>query len=89
MSTVVRLRNRTFSRAVGTYGEASLTLLISVSPDASGFWVFGCAALAKVPIAQRENLDLKLFRGVFVGYPPSSLGYKFFKARDQPSIHRR
>jgi hypothetical protein len=49
VSTVVYLRNRTYSRYVGPKGGTPLTLLTSSVPDASKFRVFGCAVLAKVP----------------------------------------
>jgi hypothetical protein len=78
MSTIVHLRNRTLSRAVGTCGGAALTLLTFASPDYSGFRAFGCAAFAKVPDAQRKKLYPKPIRGVFVGYPPNSHGYRIY-----------
>jgi hypothetical protein len=63
-STAVYHRNGTFSRALGTAGEIPITLSASASPDASTFRVLGCAAFAKTPDAQRQNLDPKSFRGV-------------------------
>jgi hypothetical protein len=58
ISTVVHLRNRTYSRAVGPSRGVSITLLTGavpdasvfrVCPDASVFRLFGCTAYAKVP----------------------------------------
>jgi hypothetical protein len=68
ISTVVHLRNRTYSRAVGPYGGVPITLLTGAVPDASIFRVFGCIVFAKGPDNLRRKLELKAFRGVMVGY---------------------
>jgi hypothetical protein len=59
VSTVVYLRNRTYSRSVGLTGGVSLTLLTWSAPDASKFRVFGCTVFAKVPDKLRRKLDEK------------------------------
>jgi hypothetical protein len=48
VSTVVYLRNHTFSRAVGPSGGVPQTLRTLGEPDASEFRVFGCGVFAKV-----------------------------------------
>jgi hypothetical protein len=78
VSTVVFLRNRTYSRSVGLNGGVPLTLLTSSVPDASKFLVFGCAVFAKVPDKLRRKLGEKAFRGVMVGYPPNAPGYRVY-----------
>jgi hypothetical protein len=40
--------------------------------------VFGCAAFAKTPDNKRRKMDLKSFRGVFVGYPLKSLDCRIY-----------
>jgi hypothetical protein len=76
--TVVHLRNRTYSRAVGPFGGAPLTLLTGAVPDAHVFRVFGCTLLVKVPDNMRRKLGLKAFRGVMVGYSHNSPGYRIY-----------
>jgi hypothetical protein len=49
VSTVVYMRNRTYSRSVRLTSGVPLTLLTSSAPDASKFRVFGCTVFAKVP----------------------------------------
>jgi hypothetical protein len=76
VSTIVYLRNRTYSRSVGLTGGIPLTLLTSSVPDASKFRVFGCAVFAKVPDNLCRKLGEKAFRGVMVGNPPDAPGYR-------------
>jgi hypothetical protein len=76
ISTVVYLRNRMYSRAVGASGGVAPTLLTSQAPDASKFCVFGCTVCAKVPDKLRRKLGEKAFRGIIVGYPPDAPGYR-------------
>jgi hypothetical protein len=76
VSTIVYLRNRTYSRSVGHNGGIPLTLLTSFVPDASKFRVFGCAVFAKVPDKLRRKLNQNAFRGVMVGYLSDALGYR-------------
>jgi hypothetical protein len=78
ISHVVYLRNRMFSRAVGVSCGVPLTLLTLQDPDASKFRVFGCIVLAKVPDKLRRNLGEKVFRGIMVGYPPDTPGYRIY-----------
>jgi hypothetical protein len=59
INTVVYLRSRMFSRAVGAFGGVPLTLLTSQAPDASKFRVFGCIVFAKVPDKLRHKLGEK------------------------------
>jgi hypothetical protein len=58
INTIVHLRNRTFTIAVGLSGVVPLTLLTGTVPDASTSRVFGCAVLAKVLDDLRRNLSL-------------------------------
>jgi transposase InsO family protein len=85
VSTVLYLRNRTYTRSVGLTGGVPLTLLTSSPPDASKFIrVFGCTVFAKVPDKLRRKLSEKAFRGVMVGYPPNAPGYLKYN----PETHR-
>jgi hypothetical protein len=87
---VVYLRNRTFSRAIGPYGGAPLTLLSRVKPDASKFRVFGCTVFSKVPDKLRRKLGEKSFCGVMVGYPSDAPCYGVYNPvarRITSSVH--
>jgi hypothetical protein len=88
--TLVYLRNRTYSRAVGLSGGVPITPLTSKAPDASKFRVFGCAVFAKVLDKIREELDEKAFRGVMAGYPHDAHGYHVYNPatrRVTTSVH--
>jgi hypothetical protein len=78
ISTVVHLRNRTFSIAIGPSGGVPLTLLTCTVPDPSTFRVIGCAVFAKVHDNLRRKLGIKAFRGVVVGYSQNSAGYRVY-----------
>jgi hypothetical protein len=56
VSTVVSLRNRTFSRANNLSSGVRITLLTSKAPDASKFRISGCSVFAKVSDKLRNKL---------------------------------
>jgi hypothetical protein len=90
VSTVVYLRNRTYSRSVGLTGGVPLTPLTSSAPDASKFRVFGCTVFAKAPHKFSGKLGEKAFRGVMVGYPPDAPRYRIYNPetrRIPTSVH--
>jgi hypothetical protein len=90
ISTVVYLRNRMFSHAVGVSGSVPLTHLTFQEPDASKFRVFGCIVFAKVPDKLRRKLGEKAFRGIMIGYPPDAPGYRIYNSatrRITTSVH--
>jgi hypothetical protein len=78
VNNVVYLSNRTYCRAFGLSGGAQVTMLTSTASDASKFRVFGYTVFAKVPDKVRRKLGKKAFRGVMVGYPPNTLGYRVY-----------
>jgi hypothetical protein len=77
-STVVYLRNRTYSLSVGLTGGVHLTFLTLSAPDASKFRIVGCNVFAKVPDKLRRKLSEKAFRGVMVGCPPNAPIYRIY-----------
>jgi hypothetical protein len=77
INTIVYLRNRTYSRAIGPSGGVPLALLTG-NVDASTFMVFVCTIFAKVPDNLRRKLGMKAFRGVMVGYSQNSPGYRVY-----------
>jgi hypothetical protein len=90
ISSVVNLRNRMFSRAVGALGGVPLTLLTSQARDTSKFRVIGCTVFAKLPDKFRRKLGEKAFRGIMVGYPPDGPGYRIYNPatrRITTSVH--
>jgi hypothetical protein len=75
VNTIVYLRNRTLSRAIGPSGGVPITLLTLGEPDASNFRVFGCTVYASVTDKLRCKLGEKAFRGAMVGYPFDAPSY--------------
>jgi hypothetical protein len=90
VSTVVYLRNRTFSRAVEPSGGVPLTLLTYVKPNAPRFLVFELIVFAKIPDKLRRKLGEKAFRGLMVGYTmvprlqPCDVPHYYLYARHVP-----
>jgi hypothetical protein len=78
ISTVVHLRNRTYTRVVGPSGGVSLTCLTAIVLDASAFRAFGCTVFAKVPDNLTRKLGMKAFRSVMVGYSQNFPGYRVY-----------
>ena len=76
LSTVVYLRNR--SPTSSLKGMTPYERVFNAKPDVRHLRIFGCTAYAKIPEDQRKKLDPKAVKGIFVGYPVGSKGYKIF-----------
>ena len=87
VSTVVYLRNR--SPTSGLKEVTPFEKLFGVKPDVGHLRVFGCDVFAKVPDEKRRKLDPKAVKGIFVGYPEGSKGYKIFLPKTRKMIRSR
>ena len=61
----------------------------SVKPDVGHLRVFGCTAFVHVPDEKRRKLDAKSVKGIFVGYPSGSKGYKVYVPETRKMIKSR
>ena len=61
----------------------------SVKPDVGHLRVFGCTAFVHVPDEKRRKLDAKSVKGIFVGYPSGSKGYKVYIPETRKMIRSR
>ena len=52
--------------------------VFDAKPDVSHLRVFGSTVYAKIPEQKRKKLDPKAVKGIFVGYPEGSKGYKIY-----------
>ena len=100
VSTVVYLRNRSPTSCLDV---TPYQKLFQVKPHVGHLRVFGCCVYVKVPDEKRQKLDAKAMKGIFVGYPDGSKGYKVYlpdtrrmvRSRDvkfledqfQPAVH--
>ena len=76
VNTAVYIRNRspTTSLNYGTPYEC----WFGSKPDVSHMRVFGSQCFVHIPDDQRRKLDAKSYRGIFVGYPEGTKGYKIY-----------
>ena len=76
VNTAVYIRNRspTTSLNYGTPYEC----WFGSKPDVSHMRVFGSQCFVHIPDDQRRKLDAKSYRGIFVGYPDGTKGYKIY-----------
>ena len=58
-------------------------------PDVGHLRVFGCQVFMHVPDQKRKKLEAKAIKGIFVGYPTGSKGYKVFLPKSRKMIRSR
>ena len=84
--TTTFLINRMPSKVLG--GKSPLQTLV---PEVLLFLippkVFGCKCFAHVPKSQRDKLDPKAIKSIFVGYPSTQKGYKCYSPKKEENIH--
>ena len=76
LSTAVYLRNRSPTTALD--GITPYECFHGEKPDVSNLKVFGCRAFVHVPKEKRSKLEGKSINCIFVGYPSTSKGFKFY-----------
>ena len=86
VSTVVYLRNRSPTSSVDV---TPYQKLFQMKPHVGHLRVFGCCVYVKVPDEKRQKLDAKAKKGVFVGYPVGSKGYKIFLPETRQMVRSR
>ena len=76
LNTAVYLRNRSPTTALD--GITPYECFHGEKPDVSNLRVFGCKAFVHVPKEKRSKLEGKSVNCIFVGYPSTSKGFKFY-----------
>ena len=74
LATAVYLRNRSPTKAVE--GMTPLEALTGEKPNVEHLKTFGCAAYAHVPKDERQKLDSKSRKCIFLGYGTDTKGYR-------------
>ena len=87
VATVVYCRNR--SPTSSLKGVTPFERFFTVKPNVEHLRVFGCTAYVLIPDEKRRKLDPKSMKGVFVGYPEGSKGYKIFIPETRRMIRSR
>ena len=76
MSTAVYIRNRCPTAALDN--KTPHQCWFDEKPDLTSLCVFGSLCYVHVPNDQRQKLDAKSYKAIFVGYPDGTKGYKVF-----------
>ena len=76
LSTAVYLCNRSPTAALG--GITPYKCFHREKPDVSTLKVFGCRAFVHVPKEKRSKVEGKSIKCIFIGYPSTSKGFKFY-----------
>ena len=87
VATIVHVRN--LCPTSSFKGMTPYQRFFSVKPDVGHLRVFGCTAFAHIPDEKRRKLDPKSVKGIFVGYPTGSKGYKIFIPESRKMIRSR
>ena len=87
VNTAVYLHNR--SPTVALKDKTSFECWFGRKPDISNLRVFGCVCYMHVPDGQRRKLDPKSSKGIFVGYPEGTKGYKLYDLRKKKFVRSR
>lgn len=74
--TAVYVLNRTITKALK--GSTPYEVLFHTKPNISHLRIFGSPAYALIPAHQRDKLDNKCIKYIFVGYSDTSKAYKLF-----------
>ena len=87
VATIVYLRN--LCPTSSFKGVTPYERFFCVKPDVGHLRVFGCTAFVHVPDTKRKKLDPKAIKGIFVGYPTGSKGYKIYLPDSRKMIRSR
>ena len=87
VSTAVYLRNRCPTSSFP--GATPYERWFGEKPDVDHLRIFGCSVYVHVPDEKRQKLDPKAFKGVFVGYPSGTKGYKIFEPKSEKMFRSR
>ena len=88
VATASYLRNRSPTTAVEE-GKTPYEKWHGRRPDLEHIRVFGCAAYAHIPDCKRKKLDNKAEKLRFVGYSPTSKGYRLYSEHGNKMLTRR
>ena len=76
VNTAVYIRNR--SPTVSCGNKTPFECWFQKKPDVSHMRVFGSLCFVHIPDSQRQKLDAKSYKGILVGYPEGTKGYKIY-----------
>ena len=87
LSTVVYVRNRSYSSAVS--GMTPYQAWSGNKPSVGNLRIFGCTAYSHIPKDERKKLDSKARKCIFLGYGEVTKGYRLYDPVKRRVIHSR
>ena len=87
LSTACYIRNRSPTKAVP--GQTPYEALYGDKPTVGHFRVFGCTAYAHIAKDERQKLDDKSRKCIFLGYSENRKGYRLYNQSKRKVIHSR
>ena len=85
--TATYIRNRSPTKAVE--GKTPFEALYGEKPKVGHMRVFGCTAYSHIPKDERQKLDPKTRKCIFLGYPSNRKGYRLYDQDAQKVIYSR
>ena len=87
LATAIYLRNRSLTKPVE--GKTPYEAAYGKKPNVGHLKVFGCSAYSYVPKDERQKLDSKARKCIFLGYPCNRKGYQLYDQSIRRVIHSR
>ena len=87
LATAVYLRNRSPTKPVE--GKTPYEAIYGEKPKVKHLRVFGCTAYSHIPKDERQKLDAKARKCIFLGYPCNRKGYRLYDQSIRRVIHSR
>lgn len=87
LATAVYLRNRCPTKSVK--GMTPFEKLYGYKPKVGHLRVFGCSAYSHIPKDERQKLDDKALKCIFLGYSTNRKGYRLYNPNSRRIVHSR
>ena len=87
LATAIYLRNRSPTKAVE--GKTPYEKMYGQKPKVGHLRVFGCTAYSHIPKDERQKLDPKARKCIFLGYFTNRKGYRLYDESTHKVIHSR
>ena len=87
LATAIYLQNRSPTKPVE--GKTPYEAIYGEKPNVGHLKVFGCSAYSYIPKDERQKLDSKARKCIFLGYPCNRKGYRLYDQSIRRVIHSR
>lgn len=84
MNTAAYIKNRTVSKVLDN--KSPYELWTGSKPNVSHLKMFGCGAIAHVPVEKRRTFEAKSREHIFVGYCDEKKGYRLVDPKTRRTV---